>query len=221
VSADGEDDALAASVAAALRVLVPDGLDGVLQAIVETARLVFRAAACSIAVVDGAAGELVYRVADGAGATEIVGMRMSVARGIGGFVAASGQTLAVDEVGSDPRFAGDVAERTGYVPTTILAAPIAHGDETLGVLSVLDRGSEGPQGVAALDVASAFARQAAGVLQAEALLAPGTPAGDTATQLTEIVTAFAALATLGDSERDTATRLLADFAAYARRRGRR
>ena len=214
------DDAatLDAAVAAALRVLAPDGLDAVLQSIVETARLVFRAAACSIATVGG--DELVYRVADGAGAAEIVGVRMPVARGIAGFVASSGQTLAVDEVRADPRFATDVAERTGYVPTSILAAPIAHGDDMLGVFSVLDRGADGPRGVAALDVASAFARQAAGVLQAEALLRPGA-GGGTSSQLAEIVTAFAALAAAGDSERDTATKLLVDFAAYARRRGRR
>ena len=76
------DDAatLDAAVAAALRVLAPDGLDAVLQSIVETARLVFRAAACSIATVGG--DELVYRVADGVGAAEIAGVRMPVARGI-------------------------------------------------------------------------------------------------------------------------------------------
>jgi GAF domain-containing protein len=220
--ADG-GDGLAVAVAAALRVLAPDGLDGVLQSTVETARLVFGAEACSIATVDGATGELVYRVADGAGAAEIVGVRMPLARGIGGFVASSGQTLSVDEVHRDPRFAVDVAERTGYVPTSILAAPIAHGDQMLGVLSVLDRGADGPQGVAALDIASAFAHQAAGVLEAEALLRPVDPApdGGAGASLAEIVTAFAALAALGDSERDTAARLLADFAAYARRRGRR
>jgi GAF domain-containing protein len=220
-----DDDGLAAAAVAALRVLAPDGLDDVLQSIVETALLVFRAAACSIATVDSASSELVYRVADGAGAAEIVGVRMPVARGISGFVASSGQTLAVDEVRSDPRFAADVAERTGYVPASILAAPIAHGDRTLGVFSVLDRGPDGPQGVAALDIASAFARQAAGVLEAETILRPLDPSADGDTgagaPVAEIVTAFAALAALGDSERDTAARLLADFAAYARRRGRR
>ena len=45
------------------------------------------------------------------------------ARGLAGYVAVSGQALAIDEPASDPRFARDVAERTGYVPQTLLLVP--------------------------------------------------------------------------------------------------
>ena len=41
---------------------------------------------------------------------------MAAGRGIAGFVAATGQSLTVRDVISDPRFARDVGERTGYVP---------------------------------------------------------------------------------------------------------
>jgi GAF domain-containing protein len=47
--------------------------------------------------------------------------------------------LAVDDVRSDPRFGRDVAERTGYVPRSILAMPLQTDQAMLGVLSVLDR----------------------------------------------------------------------------------
>jgi GAF domain-containing protein len=54
-------------------------------------------------------------------------------------VASSGASIAVDDVGQDPRFARDVAERTGYIPKGILAAPLEARDSVLGVISVLDR----------------------------------------------------------------------------------
>jgi GAF domain-containing protein len=136
--------------------------DDLLSAICITARHVFAAAACSIALLDEEAGELVYRAADGAGSEEVVGLRLSIGRGIAGYVASSGMAIGVDAVADDPRFAADVAERTGYVPNHLLVVPItAPTGEVMGVLSVLDAGSAGPASAEALDVATAFASQAA------------------------------------------------------------
>lgn len=125
-----------------------------------TLRLGVAAAACSIARLDG--DELVYEAADGEGAAEIVGERLSVTRGLAGFAARTGQAMIVDQLADDQRFARDVAERTGYVPNSLLVAPITAGDGTvLGVVSVLDRGDTG---VDALQLAGSTAAQAALVL---------------------------------------------------------
>ena len=40
---------------------------------------------------------------------------------------------------SDPRFDRATAERTGYVPRSIAAVPLIDGENTLGVLQVLDK----------------------------------------------------------------------------------
>lgn len=136
--------------------------DDLLSSICVTARHVFAAAACSIALLDEEAGELVYRAADGAGRDEMVGLRLSIARGIAGYVASSGMAIGVDAVRDDPRFAADIAERTGYIPDQLLVVPItAPTGEVMGVLSVLDAGSAGPASSDALEVATAFANQAA------------------------------------------------------------
>ena len=103
--------------------------------------------------------ELVYVASVGAGAAETIGLRLPLGRGIAGYAAASGETVAVDDVTHDPRFARDVAERTGYVPRSVLVAPIMRGDDVLGVLSVLDRTQ--PAGAAALDLAARSARASA------------------------------------------------------------
>ena len=49
------------------------------------------------------------------------------------------QPLVIEDVTEDPRFAKDVAEETGYVPKGLMAVPLLHEEQALGVLEVLDR----------------------------------------------------------------------------------
>jgi signal transduction protein with GAF and PtsI domain len=127
-----------------------------LTAMCRAARCAFGAGAVSVAVIEE--DVLRYVAADGEGAADIVGTVLPAGRGIAGYVAMSGQSLAVDHVSSDPRFAREVAERTGYVPTTILVVPVVDAsNDVVGVLSVLDRNSATAD---ALELASAFAAQA-------------------------------------------------------------
>lgn len=111
---------------------------------VESAAGLFEAAACSVALLPPVGAEnqtwdgLRFVAAHGAGEREIVGTVVGPGRGIASFVAASGTALVVDDVRGDPRFARDVAESSGYVPRTILAAPAVRGGEVVGVLEVLD-----------------------------------------------------------------------------------
>ncbi len=139
--------------------------DEMARSVCATARLVFRAAACSVARLDDGAGELVYLAADGEGADAIVGMRLPLDRGVASYVATSGQALTVDEVRKDRRFATDIADATGYVPQSLLVVPVTEPTgEVLGVLSILDadRAAVPPEDV--LEVAAAFADQAAHAL---------------------------------------------------------
>jgi|GEM_PF-2703928 len=116
----------------------------VMEAIVRTAAGMFEAAACSIALTDPGSGELVYEAAWGAGASEVVGMRLAAGVGLAGSVVASGDGVVVPECRTDPRFARQVAAGTGYVPYTMVVAPLVRDGATIGVLSVLDRRDGGP-----------------------------------------------------------------------------
>jgi signal transduction protein with GAF and PtsI domain len=114
-------------------------LETELQAACAATRGLFGAAACSCALAVEDGGELEFVAADGAGAENIVGVRLPISRGIAGFVALSGQAIAIADLASDERFARDIAEATEYVPSSILAAPLLDQDgETMGVLEVLD-----------------------------------------------------------------------------------
>ncbi|MFL5893633.1 MAG: protein kinase domain-containing protein [Thermoleophilaceae bacterium] len=117
----------------------PDVAPNLLEAIVKTAAGVFEAAACSIALVDPVTNELVYQASWGAGAKEIVGVRLPPGKGLAGSVVESGEGLAVPDCRSDPRFQAQIAAGTGYVPYTMLVAPLRQGNRTVGTLSVLDR----------------------------------------------------------------------------------
>lgn len=139
VAAPGNLTRQLAAVADALGpVLMPVGHRTQLNDLCAMTRLAVGAASVSIARIDDT--HLVYEAADGAGAQNVIGLRLPSDRGIAGYVAHTGQSLVVDEVQADPRFARDVAERVGYVPTSILAVPVVVDDErVLGVVSVLDR----------------------------------------------------------------------------------
>jgi signal transduction protein with GAF and PtsI domain len=123
---------------------VTDRLDsavaaGVLQSIVHSARAIFMAKAASIMLYDPEAHQLVFEAVSGEGEGRIVGQRLPAGTGIAGWVLSSGESMIVEDVSQDPRFARAVAERTGYVPKLLMSAPLLHAEETLGVLNVLDR----------------------------------------------------------------------------------
>src|SRR3954462_15044698 len=122
----------------------PDVPPNLLEAIVKTSAGVFEAAACSIALVDPVTKELVYQASWGAGAKEIVGVRLPPGKGLAGSVVESGEGLAVPDCRTDPRFQAQIAAGTGYVPYTMLVIPLKSGTRTIGALSVLDRRDGNP-----------------------------------------------------------------------------
>jgi Protein kinase domain/GAF domain len=141
----------------ALSVSRPAAQRGLIEAIVRTAAGVFEAAATSIALVDAVTGELVYQAAWGAGADEIVGVRLPPEEGVAGSAVASGEGVAVPDCRSDRRFAAQIAKGTGYVPNTMLVAPLERDGDVVGALSVLDRRDGSPYGPADLVRARLFA----------------------------------------------------------------
>jgi signal transduction protein with GAF and PtsI domain len=112
-----------------------------LQAIVEIARSVFGAAAASVFLVDQATGDLVFAAVAGEGEGDLVGRRFPAGTGVAGWVASYGQPLLVDDTADSVLFAPGAAASTGYVPGSIMAAPLIAAGECLGVVEVLDRGS--------------------------------------------------------------------------------
>jgi GAF domain-containing protein len=242
---------LLAELAATARVLAPAvrpvGADALLHALTDTARQLFGAAACSLALLSDDETELVYTTAAGQGAEDVTGMRIPSSRGLAGFVVRSGQAIAISDLANDPRFARDVAEQTGYVPQAILAVPVVSPVRMLGVLSVLDRDTRRPGSEADMVLLSLFADQAALALESvnvfgdvgavllnavAAAAGDGTDLADAAAgvaqaapvddrQLAELAAAFAELARRGPAEQRLAVGVLTEVTRYVAGRSSR
>jgi GAF domain-containing protein len=236
---------LAATARAVGPVVRPPGAAGLLTAITGTARQLFGAQACSLALLSDDESELVYTTATGAGADNVVGMRMPSGRGIAGWVTASGQPVAINDLRTDPRWASDVAESTGYVPTALVAVPVQSPQRSLGVLTVLDRDAGRPDADRDIQLLSLFADQAALAVEAvrafdrvgslllsalasaadgsaelaDALTEVARTDDDDAAELAELSALFAELSRIGPAERELAVRVTREVLRYTRRRG--
>jgi len=136
-----------------------------LQSIVEVARSVYGAAAASVFLLDAERDELVFEAVAGEGEDQLVGTSFPSGTGIAGWVAVSGQPLLVDDVSQSPQFARDAAESTGYVPRSIMAAPLIRAGECIGVLEVLDRGSRDRGELGDVDLLGLLATELASALE--------------------------------------------------------
>ncbi len=231
---------LATALGPAIR---PAGTDELLRSLTETARRLFGAAACSLALLNEDGSELLYTVAAGEGADDVTGMRISSSHGIAGWVVQSGQPIAISDLDNDPRFSQGLAEQTGYVPQTILAVPVETPQRLLGVISLLDRDTRRPGAEQDMALLSLFADQAAlalacvetfsvlGRVLLDALAetavgddlvralrqaADGLPAADA--DLATLAAAFGDLARCGVAERRLALSVLRDIGQYVERR---
>jgi GAF domain-containing protein len=132
-----------------------------LQAVVEAARQAFGAAASSVFLVAPDTRELVFEAVAGEGGGTLIGTRFPPGTGIAGWVAASGQSMLVDDLRASRQFSPDAAASTGYIPDSILAAPLFSRDDCIGVLEVLDRGVYGAREMADIDLLDRLADLAA------------------------------------------------------------
>jgi GAF domain-containing protein len=132
-----------------------------LTSVVTVARSIFGAAASSVFLFDEKTNELVFEAVSGEGEGFLVGTRFPADRGIAGWVLTTGQAMTSTDLATSGMFARDLADRTGYVPDAIMAAPVVHQSAIIGVLQVLDPHPRSRSGIADLELLSMFANQAA------------------------------------------------------------
>jgi NtrC-family two-component system sensor histidine kinase KinB len=113
-------------------------VDSVLRSLMAQVRDYFQVDATSVALLDGEAGDLVFRVAVGEAADEIVGLRLSLDQGVAGWVVRFGEPLLVPEARADERFYPGVDDTTGFYTRAVLAVPIKAQDRTIGVIEMLN-----------------------------------------------------------------------------------
>jgi GAF domain-containing protein len=133
-----------------------------LQATVEVARGIFSARASSVFLYDETTDELVFEAVAGEGSETLIGQRIPSSTGIAGWVLVTRQPLVLENVTQDPRWGGrEIAERSGYVPKGLMAVPLLHEEDAVGVLNVLDRPQEARFSLEEMELLGLFANQAA------------------------------------------------------------
>jgi GAF domain-containing protein len=236
---------LIAAIEASGRAVLPKSNDALLNSIVEAAARIFNAAAASILLVNEQEQVLVFKVAYGSSNRDLVGVKFPMDKGIAGYVAMTGQPLAISNVRQDPRFNQDFAKSTGYVPTSILATPMLAGEKVIGVMEVLDKINAASFGMQDMELLAMFAKQAAiAIHQSQALdtlnsalveglkrLARpdqfsqkddllkvlGQAEGDrTGADLLALADLFNEISALGEAEQKACLQILEVFAAYRR-----
>ncbi|MCB9753302.1 MAG: sigma 54-interacting transcriptional regulator [Myxococcales bacterium] len=71
---------------------------------------------------------------------EIGEIRLQIGQGVAGYVARTGQSVNLEDPVADPRFLGDIDDRTGYATRHILCAPVKdRAGELLGVIQLLNK----------------------------------------------------------------------------------
>lgn len=153
-------DELRAAVAAGV-LAADEQFARLLRSIVDVARAIFGAKASSIMLFDPESEELVFAAVSGEGENQLVGRRIPASTGVAGWVLSSRTPLVLEDVQSDPRWARDVAEKTGYVPKGLMAVPLLDEELALGVLQVLDRPQRSRFTLQEMELLGLFAGQAA------------------------------------------------------------
>lgn len=162
-----------------------------LESVVSMTRHVYGAAASSVFTVCPDAGELVFAAVAGAGQQDLVGRRFPPGTGIAGWVVMSCQTLIADNVAETDVFARDAASSTGYLPRSIMAAPLIAEGECIGVLEVLDRRTAAEPGrelgdMELLDLLATQAALSLALVRRREQSLPAPPMGSILARLSEL-----------------------------------
>ncbi|HSD75998.1 MAG TPA: GAF domain-containing protein [Solirubrobacteraceae bacterium] len=166
--------ALDALVAVAVRLAAAEHLgrtdaEPALRAVADAGAAALRVTAASIALHDPVDNRLVFRAAAGPQGGGVVGLSVAPNEGIAGYAFATGQPLAIADVATDPRFERETAERTGYVPRSLLAVPLVDEEGIVGVMEWLDRLDGAPFDLNDLEVATRVAAAATATARATGL----------------------------------------------------
>src|SRR5688500_7314265 len=124
--------------------ILTEPLIGSLKKLLEISAEDLNSDEASVLIRDGDQGDLRFLCAIGKVAEQLVNLKVPAGKGIAGFVLSSGQPMAVSDVGEESSFYAEVDKETGYSTQMILATPLRHNDEMIGVLEYINRPGDPP-----------------------------------------------------------------------------
>ena len=113
-------------------------LEEILRAIMEKMASFFGPERWSLLMIDPKAQDLFYAIAVGEDSNSLKGLRVPLGKGVAGWVAATGNPLVVPNVSLDPNWSAFARNHPELGIESIACVPIRSGDETLGVIQLLN-----------------------------------------------------------------------------------
>ena len=113
-------------------------LEEILRAIMEKMANFFGPERWSLLMIDAAKKDLYYAIAVGEDSKSLKGLRVPLGQGVAGWVAATGNPLVVPNVSLDPHWSTFARNNPDLKIESIACVPIRSGDETLGVIQLLN-----------------------------------------------------------------------------------
>ena len=136
-------------------------LEDVLQAIARSAADVLDAEASSVLLLDGRRNKLVFKAAVGEIATKLLGQEFDANQGIAGRVASSGEPEIAPDVYQHPDFYSEFDKQSTFTTQGLIAAPLQHRGQVIGVVEVLNKKRNEPFSKRDLRILGLFANLAA------------------------------------------------------------
>lgn len=116
----------------------------VLRRAVEAATHLMECEVGSLLLLNQESDELVFEVALGERGKELKEIRLKVGEGIAGWVAKTGESALVNEVGDDRRFSRSVDARTHFHTRNMICTAVKSRDRIIGVLQAINRFTDHP-----------------------------------------------------------------------------
>lgn len=114
-------------------------LEQLLGMITEASAELLDAETSSLLLLDDETGELIVDIATGARGHEVVQKRVPPGVGIAGWVVEHAEAAVVNAPRDDPRFYGDIDEKSGFETKSILAVPMRTKERVIGVIEVINK----------------------------------------------------------------------------------
>jgi signal transduction protein with GAF and PtsI domain len=118
-------------------------LDKSLESILKAAARSVGSEEASI-IVKNEDGNLFFLKAIGEVGDQLEGVEIPAGKGIAGFVAMSGQPMAISDVGQEESFYAEIDKKTGFSTEILLATPLFFDGEVIGVLEFINRTGNPP-----------------------------------------------------------------------------
>lgn len=140
-------------------------LDRLLALILSNAMDVLQATAGSLLLLDQTTNELIFQVVQGGGGKALLRKRIRTDEGIAGWVFTRRLPAIVHHATSDPRFSTRMDESLAFQTVSLLAAPLIHKGNPIGVIEVLNKRSGEKFNADDQELLMAFAAQSAIVIE--------------------------------------------------------